>query len=241
MIVDQDIIQRIKVMGIFCLQFYKVVTGTMLSLFVPQACYEPIGNSSEIIQNEDTVRICTLTQNFENNEIYHRLTLYWNGISFLCFIYCYLLELKRESWAIKYLDIDNDKSDNGLKEIIIQEPILDKQMDRLNRLYFYGLSTTSVIYAINVLMMINVLYEDYHSMSTISCFISFTLLVQMKLYNSLSVAYQSVKNDKMMSAFMSEFVSFNVLDKDYILDKQNGPNDPNGCNESIVPKPTNNP
>ena len=108
-------------------------------------------------------------------------------------------------------------------------------MDRLNRLYFYGLSTTSVIYAINVLMMIKVLYQDYHSMSTISCFISFTLLVQMKLYNSLSVAYQSVKNYKMMSAFMSEFVSFNVLDKDYILDKQNGPT------ESIVPKPTNNP
>jgi len=239
--IDQDIIQRVKVAGIFCLQFYKVVTGTMLSLFVPQACYDPISDGSEIIRSDEVVRICTLTQNFENNEIYHRLTLYWNGISFLSFIYCYLLELKRESWAIKFLDIDNNKPDNGLKTIIIQEPILDKQMDRLNRLYFYGLSTTSVIYAINVLMMINVLYQDYHSMSTISCFISFTLLVQMKLYNSLSVAYQSVKNDKMMSAFMSEFVSFNVLDKDYILDKQNGSNDPNGCNESIVPKPTNNP
>ena len=36
----------------------------------------------------------------------------------------------------------------------------------------------------------------------------------MKLYNSLEVARQSVKNDKMMSAYMSEFVSFNVLDKD---------------------------
>ena len=56
-------------------------------------------------------------------------------------------------------------------------------------------------------------------MSTISCFVSFTLLVQMKLYNSLSVAYYSVKDDKMMSAFMSEFVSFNVLDKDYIRDE----------------------
>lgn len=233
--IDQDIIQRVKVAGIFCLQFYKVVTGTMLSLFVPQACYDPISDGSEIIRSDEIVRICTLTQNFENNEIYHRLTLYWNGISFLSFIYCYLLELKRESWAIKFLDIDNNKPDNGLKTIIIQEPILDKQMDKLNRLYFYGLSATSVIYAINVLMMINVLYEDYHSMSTISCFISFTLLVQMKLYNSLSVAYQSVKNDKMMSAFMSEFVSFNVLDKDYILDKQND------SNESIVPKSTNNP
>ena len=30
------------------------------------------------------------------------------------------------------------------------------------------------------------------------------------------VATQSVKNDKMMSAYMSEFVSFNVLDADYV-------------------------
>ena len=34
--IDQDIIQRIKVMGIFALQFYKVLTGTMLTLFVPK-------------------------------------------------------------------------------------------------------------------------------------------------------------------------------------------------------------
>ena len=223
MIVDQDIVQRIKVMGIFCLQFYKVLTGTMLSLFVPQACYESITDGSDTIHREDVVRICTVTQNFENNEIYHQLTLYCNGISFLCFIYCYLLELKRESWAIKFLDVDKDKSDNALKEIIVQEPKLDKQMDKLNRLYFYGLSITSIVYAINILMMINVLYQDYHSMSTISCFVSFTLLVQMKLYNSLSIAYKSVKNDTMLSAFLTEFVSFNVLDKDYINDKSNNP------------------
>ena len=218
--IDQDIIQRIKVTGIFFLQFYKVLTGTMLSLFIPQACYESISDGSEIIYTEE-VRICTLSQNFKNDEIYHQITLYWNSISFLCFIYCYLLELKRESWAIKFLDVDKDKSDNALKEIIVNEPKLDKQMDKLNRLYFYGLSVTSVVYLINVLMMINVLYQDYHSMSTISCFISFTLLVQMKLYNSLSIAYKSVKNDTMLSAFLTEFVSFNVLDKDYISDKNN--------------------
>ena len=42
----------------------------------------------------------------------------------------------------------------------------------------------------------------------------------MKLYNSFIVARESVKNDKMMSAYMSEFVSFNVLDKDYINEKK---------------------
>jgi len=213
--IDQDFGQRIKVMGIFTLQFYKVLMGTMLSLFVPQACYEEIGDGSE---ERNNLQICTLTQNYENSDIYHQITLSWNTLSFVCFLFCYVLELRRENWAIKYLDIDNDKPDNSLKQIIVLEPKLDKQMDKLNKIYFYGLSITAIIYFINVCLMINILLQDYHSMSTISCFISFVLLVQMKLYNSLSVAYQSVKSDKMMSAFMSEFVSYNVLDSDYIVE-----------------------
>ena len=44
----------------------------------------------------------------------------------------------------------------------------------------------------------------------------------MKLYNSHTVAKQSVQNDKMMSAYMSEFVSFNVIDSDH-LSKTNKP------------------
>ena len=225
MIIDQDFGQRIKVMGIFALQFYKVLTGTMLSLFVPQACYEEIGDGSE---ERNNLQICTLTQNYENTDIYHQFSLSWNTLSFVCFIFCYILELRRENWAIKYLDIDNDKPDNSLKQIIVLEPKLDKQMDKLNKVYFYGLTITAIIYFINICLMINILRQDYHSMATISCFISFVLLVQMKLYNSLSIAYQSVKSDKMMSAFMSEFVSYNVLDSDYV-------------SEHKVPDKTNNP
>ena len=64
--------------------------------------------------------------------------------------------------------------------------------------------------------------DSYYNNSTLSCFVSFVLLVLMKLYNSFIVAYQSVKNDKMMSAYMCEFVSFNVLDNDYVLEKYDG-------------------
>ena len=222
MIVDQDIIQRIKVIGIFVLQFYKVLTGTLLTLFIPQACYSEITNGSE----ERNLQICSLMQNYENNEIYHRTTLYWNGFSFLLFVMCYMFELRREHWAIKFLDINNDIPDNALKEKIIEEPQLDKKMDRLNRFYYHALLLTSSVYFINVMLMIKILVTDYHSMSTISCFVSFVLLVMMKLYNSLSVGYQSVKNDKMMSAFMSEFVSYNVLDADYLESKKQIENRP---------------
>jgi hypothetical protein len=203
--IDHDIIQRIKVAGIFLLQIYKVTTGTMLSLFIPQSCGD---------------QVCSIKQNYENSDGYHKTVLYWNMFSMFTFYTYYLVELRREEWSIKYLDIDNDKPDNCLKEIIIKEPVLDKKMDRLNLWYYRTLLFNCGVYMINIGLTGKLVKDGYHSSSTLSCFASFTLLVLMKLYNSLEVARQSIKNDKMMSAYMSEFVSFNVLDADYVEEKQ---------------------
>lgn len=203
--IDGDIIQRIKVCGIFFLQSYKILTGTMLSVFVPQNCGD---------------HVCTLTENVENDDLYHQCALGMNLITMLFFFGYYFIELRREEWSIKYLDIDNDKPDNSLKAIIVTEPRLDKQMDKLNKYYYNALLTTGFLYFINMMMTMKLLKDKYHSSSTISCFMSFSLLVMMKLYNSFVVANQSVKNDKMMSAYMSEFVSYNVLDSDYLEDNK---------------------
>ena len=105
----------------------------------------------------------------------------------------------------------------NLKEIIKKYKHLDIKMDRINLYYYYTLNATIFSYFINLLLMIKILKDDYHSSSTLSCFMSFLLLVLMKLYNSYNVAKQSIKNDKMMSAYMSEFVSFNVIDSDYLI------------------------
>ena len=131
----------------------------------------------------------------------------------------YVYELKRENWSIEYLDIDNNKPDNALKSIIIKEKKLDKRMDELNLYYYRIVNFTIFMNMVNLGLLVKILYDDYHSQSTISCAISFTLLIWMKLYNSFDVAYQSVKYDKMKSAYMSEFVSYNVLDSDYLLNK----------------------
>ena len=202
---DVDVVQRVKVCGIFLLQIYKITTGTLLAVFIPQNCDD---------------HVCTLTENLYNEETYHRIALGWNVLTMILFLGYYGVELVREEWSIKYLDIDNDKPDNSLKEIIIKEPKLDKNMDRLNKIYYYSLISTSIFYFINMLVTVKILKDKYHNSSTISCFMSFTLLVLMKIYNSFVVARQSVKNDKMMSAYMSEFVSYNVLDADYLEKKQ---------------------
>lgn len=205
--INVDTKQRIKVIGIFLLQSYKVITGTMLSIFIPQNC----GGE-----------LCTLYENYNNTELYHKTLFYFNSVSLLLFLCSYVIELKREEWCVKYLDIDNDYPDNSLKEIIVQEVNLDNYMDKVNRLYYRVLLLTTFIYSINIAMTIKMIDNKYHSSSTISCFISFTMLVIMKLYNSISVAYISISSDKMTSAYMSEFVSFNVLDSDYVKDKYNG-------------------
>ncbi len=201
---DVDFVQRVKVTGLFFLQFYKIVTGTMLTLFIPQNCEE---------------QICSITQNIENENRYHRMVLSWNAMTMMSFFILYIFELKRENWSIRYLDIDNDKPDNALKSVIVKEKVLDKRMDLLNLYYYRIVNFTIFMNMVNIGLVIKILYNDYHSQSTVSCFVSFTLLILMKLYNSFSVAYQSVKNDKMMSAYMSEFVSYNVLDCDYIKNK----------------------
>lgn len=203
--VNADLIQRVKVGFIFIIQFYKVTTGTLMSLFIPQSCGD---------------HVCSIGENYNNNEIYHKCVFYCNCFSMFTFYMYYIIELRREEWAIKYLDIDNDKSDNGLKEIIINEPILNIKMDKLNNIYYKTLIFNCIVYFINLSLTIKLLKDKYYNNSTISCFISFTLLVLIKLYNSLIVARESIKNDKMMSSFMSEFVSFNVLDADYLEDKQ---------------------
>ena len=210
--IDPDIIQRVKVAGLFVLELYRVTTGTMLSLFIPQSCGNEI--------NGDDNHVCTLQENFNNADGYHKTVLYWNMFSLFTFFSYYAVELRREEWAIKYLDIDNDKPDNSLKEIIVKEPVLDKKMDKLNLIYYRSLLFNCGVYTINLGLTGKLIKDGYHSSSTLSCFTSFSLLVLMKLYSSLEVARQSVKDDKMTSAFMKEFVSYNVLDSDYLENKE---------------------
>ena len=142
--IDEDIKQRIKVSGIFLLQVYKIIMGTMLSLFLPQNC-------------GDTM--CSLTDNYENSEVYHKTVFYWNSFSGLLFMISYLIELYREEWCVKYLDIDNDIPDNSLKHIIVKEKDLDRKMDKLNLYYYRLLCINSFIYFVNMLLTIKMMND----------------------------------------------------------------------------------
>jgi hypothetical protein len=206
--VDQDIIQRIKICGFFFLESYKITMGTLLSLFVPQKCDE---------------HVCTITENLNNKESYHSLVMYTNFTSMFLFLSYYMVELYREEWCVKNLDVDNNYSDNHLKQVIVKLPNLNLKMDRLNKIYYYLFNLNCLIYTINLGVSVKLLKDNYHSSATISSFCSFVLLVIMKMYGSYSVSRLSIKDDKMTSAFIKEFISFNVIDKDVLAKKNLDP------------------
>jgi hypothetical protein len=220
--VNQDTIQRIKVCGFFVLELYKITTGTLLSLFVPQKCNE---------------HVCTITENLNNKETMHSIVMYTNFASMFLFLSYYMVELYREEWCVKNLDVDHNYSDNHLKKIIVKLPNLNKRMDTLNKCYYHLFNLNCFFYTINLGVSIKLLNDNYHSSATISSFCSFVLLVMMKLYGSYEVSRISIKDDKMTSAFIKEFISFNVIDKDFLEKKNLDPiefNKPQSLNDDDV-------
>ena len=205
---DQDITQRIKVAGFFVLELYKITTGTLLSLFVPQRCDE---------------HVCTITENLNNKETYHSIVMYTNFVSMFLFFSYYIVELYREEWCVRNLDVDNNYSDNHLKKIIVKLPNLNNRMDKLNYFYYNLFNLNCFIYTINLGVSVKLLKDNYHSSATISSFCSFVLLVLMKFYGSYEVSRKSIKEDKMTSSFIKEFISYNVIDKDLLAKKNLDP------------------
>ena len=163
---DVDTKKIIIVIFLFIFQNYKILLGCMLVLFVPQVCNE---------------EVCTLSEKLENRDDKHMITLFFNGLSVLLFVILYILELKRENWCVKYLDINHDFSDNYLGIDIKDKPDLLKSLDKYNNNYFIYSIVLTFIYSINLVLSSIVVYEHYAGLPSITSYLSFTGLIVLKL------------------------------------------------------------
>jgi hypothetical protein len=225
MIVNTNIKERIKTAGLLLLQSYKVIMGTMISVFVPQKC---------IMGEEET--ICTLYDNISNDDYTHRCTLVFNCFTTLSFLLLYCVEMNRETWLIKNLDIDHNKADNNLENIIYKKTELKQLINsntnndnpnhleilnisskliKYNKYYYYCSLYTFGVFIINNLASINIIKDNNHGSTTLNAYISFLMLILVKLYNAISVSYRCKRDTKALSAYMIEFSSFNTLDSKY--------------------------
>jgi len=199
-----DTKERIKISGLFIFQSYKVIMGSMLSLFVPQLCADE--------------EVCTISDNLlhHDNDLFHQVTLGFNFLSVLLFIGVYIIELKRENWCVKYLDIDHNIPDNNLEFIIKDKPDLLLPLSKHNKLYFKSIFITSFIYSINLALSSILIYDNYAGIPSVTSYMSYVVLILLKIYNSLFISYDSMKNNKALSAYIIEFTSYNKIDVDHV-------------------------
>ena len=239
--VSNDMKERLKIGALWLFQSYKVIMGSMLILFVPQKCEELILSDESGSNNLDEYKtsICTISQNLnKKDDIFHDITL---GFNFLCvglFLITYIVELRREHWCVKNLDINHDYPDNHLDNIIHTKPELKKELHKRNNRYFKITTITSSIYMINLLLSSIIIYNNYVGIQAVTSYTSYVALILLKIYNSLFISYTSLKNVKALSSYITEFSSFNVFDEDLIIQdkpKKKDETDHNDINLNVNP------
>jgi hypothetical protein len=215
--VSNDVKERLKIGALWIFQSYKVIMGSLLILFVPQKCEELVEYSGSSDGDYESA-ICSVSDNLhKTDDMFHNITL---GFNFLCvglFMITYVVELRRENWCVKNFDINHDFPDNHLDDIIDQKPELKAELYKRNNRYFKITSVTSSVYMINLILSSIIIYDNYVGIQAVTSYTSYVALILLKIYNSLSISYSSLKGEKALSGYITEFSSFNVFDEDIIV------------------------
>jgi len=198
--VDVDTKQRIMTAFYLCLEFYKMVMGTFLVIFVPQKC------ESEL---------CTATENFMTHDPLRLGANACNFVTFASIGTLYFIELRRENWCIQYLDIDEHRSNTNLDTEIELYPEFKNEMRKLNNQYIKAVYAALFFMIVNFVVSGSIVYQSYAGSNTLTTFISFFMLVSMKLFSAYNVGKISVKDERANSAYMKIPKTYNTIDVDH--------------------------
>jgi len=200
---DQDTMQRMNVSIQVLLEMYRVITSSLLILFVPQICDD---------------HICTTTENLVWETSTYNTALCFNFISMAFLVNMYYLELVRENRLIKYLSI-NPELANDNEEVSKQLQLLP--VNKQNKIFsinkYYRLSAYGAlcIYVLNVMLSSISINKYYAGSQTTSTFITYVLFIATKFASVKSLVSTDI--NIFYSAYIKANVQFNDVDSDCII------------------------
>lgn len=198
---NQEFYQRYQAVSSVLIELFRVVTSSLLIVFVPQKCGDDI---------------CTLSQtvNFDLN--LKGIGLCINFITLISFILMYIIEIWRENRLIKYLDV-NPNMPNDCDYIANIMNILphDKKEKILNGNFYYMYISfiTIFVYIINAIISGIIINRAYLSNQTYATFITYVIFMITKLSNSYGVV--NTEDNVFYSAYLKTNVQFNDIDRKY--------------------------
>jgi len=202
---DQDTMQRINVSIQVLLEMYRVITSSLLILFVPQICDD---------------HICTTTENLVWETSTYNTALCFNFISMAFLVNMYYLELVRENRLIKYLSInpelanDNEEVGNQLQLLSVNK---QNKIFSINKYYRLSAYVALGIYVLNVMLSAAAVNKYYAGSQTTSTFVTYVLFIATK-FASVKTIISTDKNI-FYSAYILSKVQFNDVDPDCINTK----------------------
>ena len=201
---DADREQMIKVYFLFIIEIFKVAMASFLALSVVQNC-----------EGE----VCSYDQNVKRESGYGNFVISVNIINVVAFAILYFFEFNREMFLIEYLDIDKRKGDYHLPKVLHEYSDIKKRLKKYNHAYYVATRSVLLLTAINWILSGILVIGSYYSFKTITSFVTNILLVITKLSDSHGVSKESHQNDYGLSAYIKEYTSFNVIDKDHLKEE----------------------
>jgi len=199
-IADQDFNQRYNVFSSVLLELYRVITCSLLILFIPQKCGE---------------QVCTISENMTWGTGFYNTAVVLNFITLFAFCPLYYIEIVRENRFIKYLDVnpDNANDEKAVANTLAIMPSEKKQkIDEIDKQYQQMAYAIMAIYFVNALFSGIVVFEYYLSSQTATVYITYVLFIMSKLANIYSIA--NTPSNIFYSAYLKTNLQYNDVDVD---------------------------
>jgi hypothetical protein len=206
--------QRINVSLGVVLELYRLLSSSLLILFVPQNCNGNVCSYEENIMVDDTIN-GVIFSNF------YYSALFFNFFTLATFIFLYYIEIIRENRLIKYLDVNVElPTDDKDVEKVLQLMPIDKKNKILSIDKYY--QTTSYIsigiFIINVIFSSIVVNAYYLGNQTTTTMITYVLFMFTKLSSVYNVAH--TKKNIFYSAYLKTNVQYNDIDDQFKITDQ---------------------
>jgi hypothetical protein len=199
--VDQDTAQKLAVLATLVLELYRMLTSSLLLLFVPQSCKGQLCSISDNL-------------NWNPNHYQYNFCICVNFITLFTYTCLYYTELKRENRLIKYLDVNpempssNEAVENTLQNIALEKKRKILAIDK----HYQRISYISIgMYVFNSIVSGVIIRRFYFGTQTTTSFITSLLFMFTKLLNVYQVS--NTEEHIFYSGYMKTFVQFNDLDK----------------------------
>lgn len=200
---EQDFKQKMGMYISFIMEFYRVLMGSFLIVFVPQKC----GDS-----------ICGLTDNIITTNNLKTAGFVFNAATFVIFLHMYYAELKRENKLITYLDVNPElpRDNDAVGEALVKLPDR-KRTDilRLDKYYQMSGRCAMFFYFTNVAISTVGIFNAYLDDKTITVLLTNVLFMTLKLYDTKTIT--DTEENVFLSAYLTRKIQYNDVDPDKML------------------------